>query len=455
MGQMPLKAQPWVLDFEAVKDLMYITYYSHVNFVDGNRLFGNFNRLVVPGEGNKNFRYIARINEQGQLVADANIAEFSGINSTIISHAVNNNVRYLGVYQADSVDTPDNFASNIYIHNAGTNTFAPIALPVFNHGVRLFRLTDRYFFLYGEFTQARSNRTGGPNNLIQLAGGAGLWDLQNITIPTAMPTLPGETPGLGGAYVSHSEAAGTLFIATDKGFRVLREGFTTWQNSNYPAIPAGGLFTRFCVFSQNEVYGVWRRTADSLVRLQKLSQGAWSIIGDLTNQASAARVQVNSIERLDEWLVITHNGTHLGTTPVNPVFAYNTLTGAIQNFQPPPLRGSTTLETSFTKVINGNLYFFTVNEGLIFYPQEVYAIKFTAENALEYEFIGNGNWTNPANWKKGFIPPSPFPSGKYIYINPQGDGESVLDKNHVMQPGSHLIIRDNKRFRIPGNLNMQ
>lgn len=72
-----------------------------------------------------------------------------------------------------------------------------------------------------------------------------------------------------------------------------------------------------------------------------------------------------------------------------------------------------------------------------------------------YSFIGSGNWSNPSNWSNSIIPPAILPSCEEIVINPSGNTECILDITQTISAGAKLTVVTGKKFRIPGNLNIQ
>jgi glucose/arabinose dehydrogenase len=78
-----------------------------------------------------------------------------------------------------------------------------------------------------------------------------------------------------------------------------------------------------------------------------------------------------------------------------------------------------------------------------------------ASGPRRYRFLGNGNWDNTNNWKNKTIPPAVLPSGSEIVISPANGGECVLNVPQTVSAGSKIIVEDNKRFRIAGNLTVQ
>lgn len=83
---------------------------------------------------------------------------------------------------------------------------------------------------------------------------------------------------------------------------------------------------------------------------------------------------------------------------------------------------------------------------IIFTDKDVTAV------VTQFTFTGNGNWSNPANWQGGNIPPSVLPAGSTITVNPTAGGESVLDVSLTVQQGATLQVAAGKTLRITGNL---
>lgn len=65
-----------------------------------------------------------------------------------------------------------------------------------------------------------------------------------------------------------------------------------------------------------------------------------------------------------------------------------------------------------------------------------------------FNFIGNGNWSNPANWQSGVVPPNTVSSGFTININPVDGGEAVLDIPLNVLPGAVINIANGKKLRV-------
>jgi YD repeat-containing protein len=72
-----------------------------------------------------------------------------------------------------------------------------------------------------------------------------------------------------------------------------------------------------------------------------------------------------------------------------------------------------------------------------------------------YVFNGNGNWSDAANWLNSNKPPLELPTGAQILIDPVVAGECLLDVPQKLMPGAFLRVETGKKFKVPGNINMQ
>ena len=90
----------------------------------------------------------------------------------------------------------------------------------------------------------------------------------------------------------------------------------------------------------------------------------------------------------------------------------------------------------------------------VFHNGEV-AFSYMIRNKDTYTFIGNGNWTDPNNWVQKVVPPAVLPSGQSIYIEPVETGQCVLNTSQTISPGAKINVNTNRKFLIPGNLNIQ
>lgn len=68
-----------------------------------------------------------------------------------------------------------------------------------------------------------------------------------------------------------------------------------------------------------------------------------------------------------------------------------------------------------------------------------------------FTFIGDGLWSNPANWMSGLIPPNLIPGGFTVTINPSGNGEAIMDVPVTLQQGAILNVQPGKKLKLPGN----
>jgi hypothetical protein len=72
--------------------------------------------------------------------------------------------------------------------------------------------------------------------------------------------------------------------------------------------------------------------------------------------------------------------------------------------------------------------------------------------AQTYNFTGNGDWNNAANWSNNTIPPAVLPSGTQININPAAGGQCVLSTPETVAPGGSFVVQSNAKLIITGNL---
>lgn len=72
-----------------------------------------------------------------------------------------------------------------------------------------------------------------------------------------------------------------------------------------------------------------------------------------------------------------------------------------------------------------------------------------------YTFIGNGNWSNPANWDANGVPPDQTNPDSKIFINNAPGGMCYLDVPYIVKSGTlptSLIIFTGSNLVIPENL---
>jgi ELWxxDGT repeat protein len=65
-----------------------------------------------------------------------------------------------------------------------------------------------------------------------------------------------------------------------------------------------------------------------------------------------------------------------------------------------------------------------------------------------YTFTGSGNWSNPANWSGGVLPPATLPSGSAIVIT----GACILDITQNVQSGASVTVATGGSLLILGSL---
>jgi glucose/arabinose dehydrogenase len=103
--------------------------------------------------------------------------------------------------------------------------------------------------------------------------------------------------------------------------------------------------------------------------------------------------------------------------------------------------------SNFDETEDGELYAVCLNNGTVY--------RINASGAKQYTFNGNGNWNVAGNWSNNSIPPATLPAGSIIMINPPANAECILNVSQTVQPGGKVVVSDNKRFRILGNLDIQ
>jgi glucose/arabinose dehydrogenase len=112
-----------------------------------------------------------------------------------------------------------------------------------------------------------------------------------------------------------------------------------------------------------------------------------------------------------------------------------------------------TQKTNFTGIADfsenedGELFAVSLNNGRV--------VRIISNGPIRYTFTGDGNWSVAANWYNNRVPPALLPTGSEIVINPVPGGECVLNTAQAISPGASLIVKDEKQFRILGNLDIQ
>lgn len=98
-------------------------------------------------------------------------------------------------------------------------------------------------------------------------------------------------------------------------------------------------------------------------------------------------------------------------------------------------------------VYDGALYFSGYNADI---TRGYELCKLSANTPASFSFTGNGNWSNPANWAGGVVPPSTLPSGTTVTIN----GNCILDVTQHIAAGATLIVAAGKSLVINGSLTL-
>jgi hypothetical protein len=96
-----------------------------------------------------------------------------------------------------------------------------------------------------------------------------------------------------------------------------------------------------------------------------------------------------------------------------------------------------------------NLTRFIVAEGLTSFS------TFYLNGKHTYRFIGNGNWSNVANWENQIVPPAILPQNGIIIIDNVLGGQCLLDITQRITALGNIIINSGKKLVIPGALKIQ
>jgi hypothetical protein len=69
-----------------------------------------------------------------------------------------------------------------------------------------------------------------------------------------------------------------------------------------------------------------------------------------------------------------------------------------------------------------------------------------------YTFTGHGKWSDSSNWLGNTPPPTVLPKSHQIIINPADTAQCILDVPQYISDSAQLIIGQNKKLLIAGNL---
>ena len=95
---------------------------------------------------------------------------------------------------------------------------------------------------------------------------------------------------------------------------------------------------------------------------------------------------------------------------------------------------------------NGEIYLTSLFSGKVFRLEA---------NEPSYSFIGNGNWTDSANWSNGIIPPTTSLLGGTITIKPVLGGQCIVNQPIIIAQGIKILIENDKVLRMNSNLTIQ
>jgi glucose/arabinose dehydrogenase len=105
---------------------------------------------------------------------------------------------------------------------------------------------------------------------------------------------------------------------------------------------------------------------------------------------------------------------------------------------------SVTSISDFGEIENGEILVPSLSSGKVF--------RLESDGAIQYTFVGNGNWSNAANWLNGMIPPSNSVTGSIIAIRPSAGGECIVDLPVSIAAGTNLLVENNKTLKMSSNI---
>jgi hypothetical protein len=77
------------------------------------------------------------------------------------------------------------------------------------------------------------------------------------------------------------------------------------------------------------------------------------------------------------------------------------------------------------------------------------------DQKCSYTFTGNGSWNTASNWMNSTVPPQILDKEGVITIKPVSGGECILSTPQTISAGSSLIVPQNAKLRVTGNLYIQ
>ncbi|MEO5889169.1 MAG: hypothetical protein ABIQ31_02895 [Ferruginibacter sp.] len=115
---------------------------------------------------------------------------------------------------------------------------------------------------------------------------------------------------------------------------------------------------------------------------------------------------------------------------------------------------ATNIGANIVQYYGGDLHFVEYNGALYFsgacggVTNGFELCKLSASIPTSFSFTGSGNWSNPANWAGGIVPPSTLPSGSSVTIN----GNCILDVAQHIASGATLTVTTGSTLVINGSL---
>lgn len=361
------QAQKWVAYAEVIKN--DISAGPIIQGMKENFWFGNFHQIRLTNNGS--------FSATKQLLKDSNIIGFKADGMYFLGEISFEDSRSY-VYDAVEIEGETYICAHIpksvfqpRLMKLNKNTKMFEALPFeFDQRFKFHYLGNGKVLLFGDFYE------GKDKNGTQVLNGACIWDISQNTIGLFSGSIMGSS-----GYQSHSVGTdGTIFINNQGGLRILHYGVLQDKTFEYPRFITAGQFRQIVCISKESAYAVWRRDSDGIHFLLRLRERKWDTLGQLsyppvTTTSSVTSTQpfvVHSMVHYKGKIVMTHSGSTFNDQPVNQIFAYDTLTGQVQNLPVPLSR--TNFKEAYVKVLGDSLYFVTTHEWL-FGTQRVYVLE--------------------------------------------------------------------------------
>ncbi len=103
--------------------------------------------------------------------------------------------------------------------------------------------------------------------------------------------------------------------------------------------------------------------------------------------------------------------------------------------------------SDFGEAEDGEIYITSLFSGNVF--------RIQTNDVAQYMFVGNGNWTDAANWSDNMVPPPTSLINTIITIKPSTGGQCIVNTPISIPKTSKLIVENSKLLRMNSNLTFQ